>query len=108
MVDTDILQRKDYLLLEGDIVSVLSISKTSLRVYNITKDNYVPLWMNNTSFEYLPLSEEVIEMVQPRLDLYMYEGGVYGLPIFTGEIIEVRYAHELQRALAIRGSITSI
>ena len=55
MINTDILQRGDKLMYGDDVVQVLSISKTSLRVYNITQDFFIPKWVEAKEFEYLEI-----------------------------------------------------
>lgn len=85
MIDTDILQRGDKLMHGGDVVQVLSISKTSLRVYNITKDLFLPKWVEAKEFEYLEVSPMTVSVV---MDEVIKE-------------VELKYSHEYKKFLEL-------
>jgi len=60
-MNNDELKRHNLLLYEGNIVEVLTISKTSLRVFNISNDNYIGQWVDTNKFDPLPLSARIVE-----------------------------------------------
>ena len=85
MIDTDKLMRGDRLLYGSDVVQVLTISKTSLRVYNITKDEYIAEWIDDKHFDYLPIEPQAFNILK---DGSMVE-------------IEANFNHELNRILSL-------
>jgi len=58
MIDTSELMRENLLVYGDDIVSVLTIAKSSLRVYNVTQDNYIQLWVNKNKLNPLPIYDK--------------------------------------------------
>ena len=74
-MDTKKLMRENLLLYKGDAVSVLTVAKSSLRVYNVTKDVFVERWIDSKHFEPLPLNVEMVE------DLGFKTNGVMELKI---------------------------
>ena len=85
MINTDIVQRGDKLMYGDDVVQVLSISKTSLRVYNITQDFFIPKWVEAKEFEYLEVSSMTVSVV---MDDVIKE-------------VELKYSHEYKRFLQL-------
>lgn len=81
MIDTNILQRGDRIMYGDDVVQVLSTSKTSIRVYNITKDEFESRWIEAKEFEYLKINP-----VDVRLE--KLNGEVY---------VTLEYDHEVKR-----------
>jgi hypothetical protein len=100
--------RKDKVLYRGDVVSILSISKTSLRVYNVSKDEFVPRWIDDSDCEYLPLNFECLV----DLGFKAKDGALVNDNILAAETqlgwefsldglfeFQLKYYHELKRCL---------
>jgi len=116
MINTNDLKRGNQVLYGDDIVVVLTIAKTSLRVYNITKDNYIEKWLSDKEFEPLPLSKDV--MLGLGFDHYKEEIKHIKLTYLSLEelkdkewlinmgffkLITVKYQHELDNLLSVLG-----
>jgi len=117
-MDTSKLMRRNLLLYNGDVVSVLTVAKSSLRVYNITKDKFISEWIDSDKFKPLPLNLELVKELGFFIDrgseliykaetvrLYIEETQLgWELTIRTGSgtyfvLTIVKYYHELSNLL---------
>lgn len=112
MIKTNNLKRESLLLLGEDLVSVMSISKSSLRVFNVTKDKYIQYWYGIENFKGVPIDNELLVelgfkanikkssftlFINARLfEVKEVEGGFWNVKYVGCTIKQIRFIHELQ------------
>jgi hypothetical protein len=103
-METLYCRRGNFYKYYGDVIQIISVSKLSVRAYNISQEEFIQGWIDAKKIENLPLDDDIIEGValeNKRGFEIKKENGIFNA-YFNGVLLrEVKYLHQIQNLIDV-------
>lgn len=103
-METLYCRRGNFYKYYGDIIQIISVSKLSVKAYNISQEEFIHGWVDAENIENLPIDEDIIEAIKLEIQdgfEIKKENGIFNAYIYGNLVREVKYMHQVQNLIDV-------